>query len=304
MKKPARGAGAAAFLLPFGLVVAGFALAGVYPFGPFYAFIVDMQQQYFPFLTWFQREMAGGLSSWTWSIGLGTSVVPLYAYYLASPLNFLLLLVPSAFLSEAVTVLIAVKIGLAGWFAWLALRKMTGLSGVEALIFSGLYALCGFAIGYQANIIWLDTFALLPLLCMATLRLLKDKRWGWYPLLLALCIWCNYYLGFMVCIFVVLVFVAAGIAQKISLREWGRRLARLLLASLTGVAMTAVILLPSILALAQNGSLSAETWESFILYNPIDVLGNFALLSKPTLLEGLPNVFVGVLGMMLAILYL
>ena len=53
---------------------------------------------------------------------------------------------------------------------------------------------------------WLDTFALLPLVALGTVSLLRDKKFMLYTLTLFLSIYSNYYIGFFPCIFVLLLF--------------------------------------------------------------------------------------------------
>ena len=50
---------------------------------------------------------------------MGVNFAALYAYYLASPLNWLILLCPKKFIIEFMTIVIVLKIGLSGLsFAW------------------------------------------------------------------------------------------------------------------------------------------------------------------------------------------
>lgn len=58
----------------------------------------------------------GGSMFYSWNIGLGADFISLYAYYLASPLNWLLLLCPQNHVIEFMTLLVILKISLAGLF--------------------------------------------------------------------------------------------------------------------------------------------------------------------------------------------
>lgn len=316
---------AAAFCIPLALGLLAYALARVYPFGPMQALLVDLGQQYFPFLAWFRAALLdGSLGPWSWSLGMGQSVAPLFAYYLASPLNLLLLAVPHAWLREAVLLLALLKTSLAGLTCAFCLTRLQNIdtqaikatkdtqhinntkatpNTLTTLALSILYACCGFAIGYQSNLIWLDAFALLPLVFLWTLRLARGERAILYPIWLALAILCNYYLGFMVCIFVLLIFVLACLRDRLSLRQTLAGMLRLAAGSLIGASLTAAVTLPAFLSLWHQGALGVQEWPELILHNPIALLGNFALLAKPTFLSGLPNVFTGVGGVVLAALY-
>ena len=66
----------------------------VWPFGEQCILHIDMYHQYCPFFAEMAEKLqTGGSPFYSWKIGLGADFVSLYAYYLASPLNWLLLFV-------------------------------------------------------------------------------------------------------------------------------------------------------------------------------------------------------------------
>ena len=88
---------------------------GVYPFGENCILHVDMYHQYCPFFTEFADKLQNGKSlMFSWRQGMGADFVALYAYYLASPLNWLLVLWPKSYVIEFMTLTILFKIALAG----------------------------------------------------------------------------------------------------------------------------------------------------------------------------------------------
>ena len=89
--------------------------------------------------------------------------------------------------------------------AWI-LKEIFGKKDISISVFGGFYGLCAWALGFQWNVMWLDTFALLPLVALGTICLLRDKKYILYTITLALSILANYYVGFFVCIFVLLLF--------------------------------------------------------------------------------------------------
>ena len=224
------------FLFPFAILGTVFALHGVYPFGDRQALILDMGDQHYPFLNDFWHRIRGGnLAPWSWNAGLGSDYISLFAYYLASPLNLLTLLVPQALLREALTLILLVKIGLAGLFAGMFLRyanlryincqkKADVQTGLALPVFSSLYALCGFTLGYYTQTIWFDSFALLPLVIFGLLALLREGKFILYTVSLALAVFANFYNGFYICIFIVITFFSQCIIQKYNRQEFLRKL--------------------------------------------------------------------------------
>lgn len=128
---------------------------------------------------------------------MGTNFVALSAYYLASPLNLLTLIIPAEFLREALTLFLMIRIGCAGLFTAIFLKSTFKRNDITLPLFSVLYALCAFTMGYYWNIIWFDTFALLPLVVLGTVALVREGKFRLYIISLALAVMTNYYMGFL-----------------------------------------------------------------------------------------------------------
>ena len=77
---------------------------------------VDLGQQYVDFLAFFRRNLFSHPLRliYSFSNGLGSSMLATDAYYLCSPFNLLLFLFPQHFLPQAILIIIALKIGAAG----------------------------------------------------------------------------------------------------------------------------------------------------------------------------------------------
>ena len=113
MKK--RGPLLAAFCIPLLITLIICVNREIYPFGDQCMLHIDMYHQYCPFFTELMEKLkTGGSPFYSWNIGLGADFVSLYAYYLASPLNWLLILWPRGYVIEFMTVLSILKIALSG----------------------------------------------------------------------------------------------------------------------------------------------------------------------------------------------
>lgn len=87
----------------------------------------DMYHQYYPFFVAFRRAIRSGSGLlYTWSVGMGMDYLGLISYYLASPLNLLSVLVPEGWLLEFFSLLVPVKLGFAGMFFAIFLKKLFG----------------------------------------------------------------------------------------------------------------------------------------------------------------------------------
>ena len=198
----------ASFFLPFFILTVICILHDVYPFGEQCILHIDMYHQYCPFFTELMDKIKhGGSMFYSWNIGLGADFISLYAYYLASPLNWLLLLCPQNHVIEFMTLLVILKISLAGLFFGYYLKEHFEKNHAAISIFATAYALCGFSAAYAWDIMWLDCMMLAPLVVLGLEQLIKEKKVLLYYISLSLCIISNYYIAIMVCIFQVIWFV-------------------------------------------------------------------------------------------------
>ena len=308
---------ALAFALPVVGMLAVMLVSQYEPFGKYSMLYSDMYHQYYPFFVEFRRAILSGNGlMYTWSVGLGMDYLGLIAYYLASPLNLLSLLVPEGILLEFFSLLVPVKLGLASLFFAVFLKRIYGKNDFSISLFGGLYGLCAWALGYQWNIMWLDTFALLPLVVLGMVGLLKEKKFILYTATLALSIAANYYIGLFVCIFVFLLFFIYEICRGQGMKRFFGDLWRIAVFSVLAIGMTAFLELPAFAALqtTQSGvnnfpdtfrlNIASEHTIRGLLDAMRQVAGNMGALIDPTYKEGLPNLYCGVGSLLLAMLYL
>lgn len=306
-----------AFFIPFALMYTCFAIMKVSPFGNNQILVTDLWHQYYPFLVDFQSKLKeGGSLLWTWKSGCGTNYLALMSYYLASPLNFLSVLVPTSFLREFLAIIVCAKIGFAGLFFSLFLKITFKIRDASITAFGIMYALCSFILGYYWNIIWLDTVALLPLVIAGTIALLKEGKFRLYVISLALSILANYYIGLFTCIFVLLVSIVYCIVEFKGIKNLFKRFFGMAGATVVSLAMSAMLTLPAFFAL-QNTHSADNTFPQNYAINIGDtadfsgtmqavakVIANSVAFVKPTTKEGLPNIYCGVVAIVLGLLFL
>ena len=306
-----------AFAFPFVGMCFVMLISQYEPFGKYSILYSDMYHQYYPFFVAFRDALRSGESLLhSWNVGLGMDYLGLYAYYLASPLNLLSVLVPEGWLLEFFSLLMPVKLGLAGLFFAVFLKRIFGRDDLSISVFGAFYGLCAWALGYQWNIMWLDTFALLPLVALGTVELLRDEKFILYTLTLFLSVFSNYYIGFFTCIFVLLLFICYEICRWQGFQRFFADLWRIALYSILAIGMTAILELPAFAALQTTQSsvnqfpegfrlniADENTWKG-LLDAMRQVAGNMNGGIEPTWKEGLPNLYCGIGSMVLAFLYL
>ena len=308
---------AMAFVIPCVGMLIYMLFAQCEPFGKYSMLYSDMYHQYYPFFLAFRRALLSGDSLlYNWDVGLGMDYLGLISYYLASPLYLLSVFVPEGWTMEFFALLMPVKLGLAGLFFAVFLKNIFHRDDPSISLFGALYALCAWALGYQWNIMWLDTFALVPLVALGTVCLIRDRKFILYTLSLFLAIYANYYIGFFVCVFVALIFFVYEICRWRGFGRFFADLARIALFSLLAIGMTAILELPALAALQTTQSsvnnfpegfrlniADENTWKG-LLDAMRQVAGNLSGGVEPTWKEGLPNLFCGVGTVYLGVLYL
>ena len=201
-----------AFFAPFVLMMAIFIGNGIFPFGKRSFMFSDMYHQYVPFFQEFMDKIKAGEGiDYSWNVGMGSNFRALFIYYIASPVNWLAFLFPSKYLIEFMSYAVVVKIGLAGLCAYLYLKSRDDsqqFSSVAALFCSTFYAMSGFVAAYNWNVMWMDCVVLFPLILMGLERLVHKGKMGLYVLTLGLCIFSNFYISIMICMFLVIYFIS------------------------------------------------------------------------------------------------
>lgn len=295
---------ALALLIPIGIVLIAYIAMGVFPFGDQAAMIIDSYHQYVPFFSELHDKIWHGDSLlYSWHGSLGFNYLAVQAYYLASPLNFLIAIFPASMMIEAFECLIILKISLSSWTAYRYLRRRSGKNDYAAVIFAGFYALGGFTLAYNWNVMWLDSIVLFPLILMGVERLMDEADGRLYTLTLGLAIFCNYYMAIMICIFVVLYFFVIWFAKKRGgVKMFFARGLRFAGCSVLAGGLAAVYLLPTYYTLI-NSSQGSKPSEFKFYRNFFDLFKQQFAFIEPTQLTGAPNVYCGVLLCMLVAFY-
>ncbi len=292
------------FALPFVTMLILFAINKIFPFGDRSFLNIDMYHQYFPFLTEFFHKLRNGDSLfYSWNAGIGSNLIALYAYYLASPINWLCVLVPEAYLMEFMSYLVIVKIGLCGLTTAIYLSNHFKTERISVAFFALFYAMSGYMAAYNWNVMWLDCIVLAPLILLGLECLVKEGKYKLYCLSLGIAILSNYYICIMICIFLVLYFliVLLPLAEKKI-----NACIRFATFSLLAGGIGALFLIPEVLALQLSRFSSADFPNKLTEYFSIfDVLARHCMdVAIETGLDHWPNIYCSVAVFILFPLYI
>ncbi len=309
-----RGISVLAFFVPALILLILFIIRGIYPFGDRSFLFSDMYHQYMPFLSEFVHKIKAGEGlSYSYHVGIGSNFLALYVYYVASPFNWLVFLLPESLIMEFMSYLVILRTGLMGLTFSIYLRKTFDKADPAVILFSSCYALSGYLAAYNWNVMWLDCLILLPLILLGVERLVREGKWVLYTVTLGLCILTNYYISIMICIFLVLYFgmlliteyhtMTDGKDRKV--RIFFGRIGRFAFASLLAGGLAAVLLIPEVCAMLQTDFGNSDfpsTLESY--FSVFDMLARHCLcVTTERGLEHWPNIYCGVAVFLLVPMY-
>ena len=192
-----------AFAIPFALMYLIYLAMGVHPFGDGSVLVLDLNGQYVSFYEALREFVYGDASLlYSFSRALGGEYMGIVAYYVASPLSYIVALFPKDRILEALLLLFLIKTGLCGASMGFYLHKVSKkINKTSVVVFSIMYALCAYAVVHQNNNMWIDSLIWLPLLTYGIEQLIKNGKYKLYVVSLAMSLISNYYIGYMMCIY-------------------------------------------------------------------------------------------------------
>lgn len=190
------------------------------PFGDQSVLCMDLWGQYFPM---YVNNKNAGLSEMfhSWNGAFGFNNWAQNAYYCNSPFLLLMKLVPYRHMITALDIFCLAKIVLSSLtFLSAAQYKCKGRSP----IFIGgavCYAFSAYMIAFISQFMWTDALVMAPLVVIGLEKLIHEKKPLMYTIVLAYTVIVNFYIGFAVCIFSILYFLADSVTL-ISVEKTGK----------------------------------------------------------------------------------
>ena len=318
----------------FSVLLAGLSIGFVFlvfqlfPFGDMTVLRMDLYHQYGPLFTeLYDRVTHFDSFLYSWTSGGGSSFLGNYFNYLSSPLSFIILLFDRMDMPYAITVMVAVKGMLSAASFTYYLKHSLGRHSYVSACFGVLYAFSGYFLAYYWNIMWLDGIILLPLIVLGIEKIIREQKPWLYLVSLTVMLYASYYIGYMICIFSVIYFVAyffingdmspihkeVKSERKYSFKSMTNNRfigSGLLFAGSSALAgaLCAVTLVPVFFILQATSATSntpPSTFESY--FDLLNLLSSHLLGLETTIRSSgddvLPNIYCGILPVILLPLY-
>lgn len=293
------------FFLTLFLGFLAFGLAGLLPNGTKGIFVCDMYGQYYSFYQALRHMVWSGADfSYSWNSGLGMGLSGWVAYYLMSPFNLIIILLPESLLQLGIVLMILLKLAVSGGvFTWF-LKKFLNRDGFETVYFGICYAFCGYAVTYYFIPMWLDALILLPVVAYFARRLLLNGKTAGFTLSLAIFFVDNYYMAYMAGIFIFIAFLISYFYYRKEKGIKGSVFLGFFASVFLAAAMSAALILPTVLQMASRLGDDTEHWELLkFSMNPLNFYNNIFMDSYSTLSNGNPLIYCGLLAVIIVPLY-
>ncbi|NLG93055.1 MAG: YfhO family protein [Clostridiales bacterium] len=235
------------------LMLSVFCVCQMYPFGMNSLSWCDMNQQVIPFLLDFKDILAGKANMFLNMQNCGgMNFWGGFLFFISSPFSFLVALVDKAGIYQFVNILVLLKMMTCALTAEIFFRyRFKNLTLMQSTALSVMYAFCGYTMFYYQNHVWLDMMYLFPVLLIGLDRLIQKERAGLYIFSYTAMLTVNFYLSYMVTIFLVLSF---GLYIYFFAPRERRRKVLLLfeISTLVVALLTAVVWLPALMQYVQS----------------------------------------------------
>lgn len=260
----------------------------IYPFGDTSNLRWDLYIQYTDYFSYYRNVLLGNDNiAYSFTKSLGGSMTSLWGYYLASPINLLLVFFKPENISAFIFMASSLKIGLSGLTMFIfSKRKFKNAPWYFVLFLSIAYSFTQYNVGQIANINWLDGVYMLPLMLIGVELYVEKRKPLFLYLTTAISIVFNWYTGYMNCIFIFLYFLYHQFLTDKSgavfqFKSYLKKTVKFAMLEILSVMLGMVVLLP--VFISQSGGRSA--FDKGIFYPAtngrfLDILRGF-LIGSP-----------------------
>lgn len=239
----------------------------------YFTFYGDFNVQQIPFYQACHKAIREGNIFWSFTTDLGANFIGSYSFYLlGSPFFWLTIPFPNSLVPYLMGPLLILKFGCAAFTAYKYIRRFTRTP--EAAQLGGLlYAFSGFSVYNIFFNHFHEAIIFFPLLLLSLELLITENKRFLFALIVCICAVSNYFFFFGMVVFTVIYFFVRLFSGAIKVKF--SRFLTIAFEAALGVALSAFILLPSILAITDNSRISQTLlgWNA-IMYGKEQIYAN------------------------------
>ena len=230
----------------------------------YFLFYGDYNVQQVPFYQMCHDAVRSGNIGWSWTTDLGANFIGSYSFYLlGSPFFWLTIPFPSEAVPYLMGPLLILKFACASATGAHYLRRY--VIRADAAVLGGLlYAFSGFSVYNIFFNHFHEAIVFFPLRLWALDEYMATRRRGVFALFVFVCCFVNYYFFVGQVVFTLIYFFL-----RLIVRDWKLNLRDFLLLfceAVTGVLLSCVLLVPTVLAVVQNPRVDnpPEGWSALL----------------------------------------
>lgn len=277
-----------AAIVVFFVLLIIFMKARIAPFGNNSFTVADSKVQYLDFFMYF-KDVLNGKNNIDFSFGnlLGSTNIAVFSYYLASPLNLLIVFFKKSQLLSFFDLLVMLKLSISAATCtyFLQQRFKNSLKKTVLILLGVSYALMQYNIAQSFNIMWLDGVYMLPLIILGTYQLVNEKKGMLLSCSVGASLLFNWYSGVINCIFsVIWYFFESSLLRTrdadhyFNYKQFFFNTISYGLYMILGIFISAVLFLPTIAVLRQGrGHFDFSLMTNTFRGNILSVVENYSI---------------------------
>ncbi len=261
-------------------------LKGYVPFGDKSLAYEDAYYQYMDFFAYLKDALNGENNIfYSFSNGLGKSSIGLFAYYLASPLNLLVVLFEKNQMNLFLDILIVIKVSISAvTMSFFLINRFNGrLKTLFVILLAISYAMMQYSWAQCSNVMWLDGVCLLPLLLLAVHYLVYRGNYFYLTFMVGISILIQWYTAGINCLYCIIIFGTelAFISVERGIFDLLWYIKKVLLYGVSmigGICLSACLFLPTILDLRSGkGEVDWEIFNKAFRGNILTAITNYKI---------------------------
>lgn len=297
---------ALAFIVPLMIMLFIMLIMQIRPFGDFSLLVSDANAQYIDRIMGFRNIVLEDKSiAYTWSQIQGS--MP-YSFLGWDPFYLVYLGIDEKNILDMITLVMSIKIGLAGLSFSLFLRKVFKRNDLSISIFSWCYALMGFSLSYHFLFDFINPVIMLPLILYGVERIIDHhKNYLFFTLALTQMFIMSYYMSYMCGIFAFIYFMYRlyTLGYFYNIKAFKNKCISFIISPCLAFLCSSFILVPvfSIIS-GRDGLFNPEELGMHLRYEVEGILSKLFIGSVDTILPGgLPYLYCGIITLILIGVY-
>ncbi len=240
-------------------------LYNIFPFGNNIFSIIDFDSGYIPvyYKLWdVLHFQSSPLFDWNLGTGLNT-LASLIGNGFISPLCWLIAIFPRDTIPYTISFVFILKLIFTSVMAYIGIGKIfPKTEGKFKILFSLMYTFSSYTFLMSSNLLYLDAFALFPILVYSLKELLDKGNWKLYVIVLTFILMSSYYMAYLNLLFII--GSSAFYLIFMDVKDKKEKASKVLICTLLSLLLSCVIFLPGFMGIRDSARMANNTSDASI----------------------------------------